>query len=198
MEISNTPAQRGLERGLFKRLLGKFRRRARSYALGDVIEESRYQVAIGDEKRTIDNSKSSSSTTRKVRLERGWAREYVIDVERTTDIRGSASFGIHALDMKLEAERVLRQKYSISTEERKVFEEEVTLNVNPYTRSEITFTWTEIREQGFVHFTTERSEVRVPYEITIGLTLDQRQVDTASYDILLYYPAAISGIQYVM
>jgi hypothetical protein len=65
-----------------------------------IIEGSRYEVPLGEETRTIDNSKSSSSTTRVVRLAREWVRTCTLDVERNMTVRGSAGLGIHALNLK--------------------------------------------------------------------------------------------------
>lgn len=105
-----------------------------------IIEGSRYEVPLGEETRIIDNSKSSSPTTRVVRLTREWAKTYALDVERNMTVRGSAGLGIHiVLQLKAEAERVLRNTYSVSSEERETFAEEVTLNIAQHTKSEIIF-----------------------------------------------------------
>lgn len=142
-----------------------------------VIEGSRYEVSLGDETRTIDNSKSASSTMRKVRLTREWTRTCAVDAEHITTVHGSAGLGIHVLDLKVEAERTLSKTYSAATEEREMFEEEVTLNIAQHTKSEIVFSWKEIRQKGEVQVVGERFEARVPYEVVVGLTFDQQQID---------------------
>ncbi len=142
-----------------------------------VIEGSRYEVAMGDETRTVDNSKSNSLTTRVVRLSREWTRTYSVDVEHATTAQGSAGLGIHVLDLKVEAERTLSKTYSTSSEERETFEEEVTLNIGAHTRSEIVFSWKEIRQRGIVELVGEGVEARIPYEAVVGLTFDQQQID---------------------
>jgi hypothetical protein len=143
-----------------------------------VIEGSRYTVPLGDETRTMDNSQSGSSTTREVRLTREWTRTYVVDVEHITTVRGSAGLAIQVLDLKGEAERTLSKKYSATTEERETFEEKVTVNVAPHTRSEIVFSWKEIRQKGSVRVVGGDFEARIPYEVVVGLTFDQQQIDT--------------------
>jgi hypothetical protein len=145
--------------------------------ISKVIEGSRYAVPMGDETRTVDNSKSTSSTQRVVRLTREWSRTCVVDVEQATTARGSAGLGIHLLALKAEAERTLKKTYSASSEERETFEEEVTLNVSAHTRSEIVFSWKEIRQQGVVQLVGEDLEAQIPYEAVVGLTFDQRQID---------------------
>jgi hypothetical protein len=142
-----------------------------------VLEGSRFEVAMGDETRTIDNSKSGSSTTRVVRLSREWSRTCTVDVEHATTGHGSAGLGLHLLDLKVEAEHTLRKTYSTSAEERETFEEEVTLNIGPRTRSEIVFSWKEIRQKGVVQLAGEDLDVRIPYEAVVGLTFDQQQID---------------------
>lgn len=142
-----------------------------------VIEGSRYEVPMGDETRTIDNLKSGSSTQRVVRLSREWSRTCAVDVEHATTAQGSAGLGIHLLDLKVEAEHTLSKTYSTTAEERETFEEEVTLNIGSHTRSEIVFSWKEIRQKGVVQLVSEGLDVRIPYEAVVGLTFDQQQID---------------------
>lgn len=132
---------------------------------------------MGDETRTVDNSKSGSSTQRVVRLSREWSRTCAVNVEHATTASGSAGLGIHLLDLKIEAEHTLSKTYSATSEERETFEEEVTLNIGPHTRSEIVFSWKEIRQKGVVQLAGEGVDVRIPYEAVVGLTFDQQQID---------------------
>ncbi len=151
--------------------------RPRTPMTSKVIEGSRYEVAMGDETRTVDNSKSGSSTQRVVRLSREWSRTCAVNVEHATTASGSAGLGIHLLDLKIEAEHTLSKTYSATSEERETFEEEVTLNIGPHTRSEIVFSWKEIRQKGVVQLAGEGVDVRIPYEAVVGLTFDQQQID---------------------
>ena len=121
---------------------------------------------------------SGSSTTRVVRLSREWSRTCTVDVEHATTEHGSAGLGLHLLDLKVEAERTLSKTYSTSSEERETFEEEVTLNIHPHTRSEIVFSWKEIRQKGAIQLAGEGLDVRFPYEAVVGLTFDQQQIDS--------------------
>jgi hypothetical protein len=133
---------------------------------------------MGEETRTVDNSKSSSQTSRVVWLTREWARTYTVDTEHNMTVRGSAGLSVHILDLKTEAERLVKNAYSVSTEERETFEEEVTLTVTKGTKSEITFFWKEIRHRGDVQISGAGFEAQIPYEIVVGLTFDQQQVDS--------------------
>jgi hypothetical protein len=144
-----------------------------------VMEGPRYEVPLGDEERTIDNSMSASTTTRVVRLTREWARTCVVDIEHITMARGSAQVGFSVLDFKAEAERSLTKKYSLSTEERETFMEEVTLNIAAHTRSKIVFSWKQIRQKGVVQVVGTGFESRIPYEVVVGVTFDQQQIDVS-------------------
>lgn len=144
-----------------------------------VVEGSRYEVPLGDETRTVDNSKSNSQTVRLVRLTREWAKTCAVDTEHITTVHGSAGLRLHVTDLRLEAERSLRKTYSTTSEERETFEEEVTLNIGPHTRSEIVFSWKEIRQKGIVQIAGEGFEAQIPYEAVVGLTFDQQQIDSS-------------------
>lgn len=144
---------------------------------GRTVEESRYEVPLGDETRVIDNSQSASTTTRVVRLTREWNRTSTVDVERATTVQGSAGLGIHAVDLKAAAERTLSKTYSASIGERETFEEEVTLTIAARTRCRVVFAWKEIRQKGIVELASGGYQARVPYEMVVGITFDQQQID---------------------
>jgi hypothetical protein len=114
---------------------------------------------------------------RVVRLTREWARTCTVDVEHITTVHASAGLGIHVLDLKAEAERTLGKTYTATTEERETFAEEVTLNIAPHTKSTIVFSWKEIRQKGVVQVVESGLEVRIPYEVVVGVTFDQQQID---------------------
>jgi hypothetical protein len=142
-----------------------------------VIEGSRYEVPLGEETRIIDNSRSSSSTLRVVRLVREWVRTFSVDVTNITTIRGSTGLDIHVVNLKAEAEHALNRRYSNVTEERETFAEEVTLNILEHTKSRIVFSWKEIRQKGIVQARGSNFEMHIPYEIVVGVTFDQQQID---------------------
>jgi hypothetical protein len=81
------------------------------------------------------------------------------------------------LDLKAEAERLVKNTYSVTSEERETFTEEVTLNIARHTKSEITFHWKAIPQKGVAQISRPDFEVQIPYEIVVGLTFDQQQVD---------------------
>jgi hypothetical protein len=143
-----------------------------------VVEASRTESRLGDEKRTIDNSQSSSATSRVVRLSREWTRTATVEIDKATTVSGSGGLSFHVVDLKAGAERTVSQNYTASTEQRETYEEEVTLNIAAYTRTEVVFSWKEIRQQGYVKAEGPGYEVQIPFEVVVGLTFDQRQVDS--------------------
>jgi hypothetical protein len=142
-----------------------------------VIEGSRYEIPLGEETRSIDNSKSSAPTVRVVRLEREWVRTCSVDVTNSTTLRGSIELGTHFAGLKAEVERALNKRYSAAAKERETFAEEVTLNILEHTKSRIVFSWKEIRQKGVVQAQGADFEMHIPYEIVVGVTFDQQQID---------------------
>jgi ABC-type phosphate transport system substrate-binding protein len=144
-----------------------------------LIKEPSYDVLLAEEKHTIDNSQSAASTTRVITLTRELATTYVVDVEEDRTVRVNAVLGTQVLNLRAEAERLLKNTYTVSSEERLTRTEEVTLNIAPYTKSEIIFSWKETRQKGVVRVSGEGFEEQtIPYEVGLGVAFDQRQVDT--------------------
>jgi hypothetical protein len=145
----------------------------------NLIEASRREVALGDETRVIDNSRSSSPTVRTMRLTKEWTKSYTLDMERATTVKGSAALTVLAA-LKAEAERTVTRQYSASTEDRRSFEEEVTLTIGAGIRSEVVFSWKEIRQSGTIMLASGGTVVEIPFEVVVGVTFDQRQVDAST------------------
>jgi hypothetical protein len=145
---------------------------------GQVIEGARYEIPMGEETRVVDNSKSSSSTTRTVKLTREWNKSYTLGTEHDMTLSGSAQLSIHVLDLKAEADRQVQNTYSVTSGEQETFEEDVTLNIDHGIKSVITFFWKEIRQKGNVQLSGAGFSAQIPYEIVVGVTFDQQQVDT--------------------
>jgi hypothetical protein len=97
-------------------------------------------------------------------------------MENATTVRGSAALTALAA-LKAEAERTVTRHYSASTEDRRSFEEEVTLTIGAGVRSEIVFSWKEIRQSGTIAIVSGATVVEIPFEVVVGVTFDQRQVD---------------------
>lgn len=98
-------------------------------------------------------------------------------MERATTTLGSAGIDLRVVDLKAAAQRTLSTTYSAGARERETFEEEVTLNVAPHTCCRVVFSWKEIRQSGVVQLASGGSQVRIPYEVVVGVTFDQQQID---------------------
>jgi hypothetical protein len=121
--------------------------------------------------------RSSSPTSRLVRLAREWSRTCTFSSERDIKIHGSIGIGFNIFDLKAEAERLVKKNYSTTFEERENFTEEVTLNIAQHTKSEVIFYWKEVRQKGVARFSEGDFEVEIPYEVVVGPTFDQEQID---------------------
>ena len=145
-----------------------------------VIEVSRSEVPIGEEKLHIDNSQSSSSSVRVKRLTKEWTRSYSVEIDRSSTISGGGGLAFHVVELKAQAEQAVSHKYSAQADERQTYEDEVTITVAAKTNSEIVFSWKEIHQNGYVVFGEDEGAPQVPFDIIMGVTFDQRQVDVES------------------
>ncbi len=145
-----------------------------------VVEVSRSEVPIGDEMLHIDNSQSSSPTVRVKRLTKEWTRSYNVEIDKSLSITGGGGLALHLVELKAQAEQAVSHKYSASAEERQNYEDEVTITVAAQTNSRIVFSWKEIHQNGYVVFSEEENAPQVPFDIIMGVTFDQRQVDEGS------------------
>lgn len=145
-----------------------------------VVETDRYEFPVGDEVRTIDNSQGTSPIVRTFRLSREWTKSYTLGSEQSITVTKSVGYTSKLGEIRQQAGRTITQHYSTSGEERRAFEDTVTVTVAPRTCSEIAFAWKEIRQRGYVEQTGAATSItsRVPFELVLGLTYDPRQIDT--------------------
>ncbi len=144
-----------------------------------VRELSRLEVVIGEETREIDNSKGVSPIVRTFKISREWTRSYTVDAERATTTTGGVGLDAQVVSVKAQVETALRAHYSTSNQDRRTFEDEVTITAAPHTRSRVMFIWKEIHQVGVVEFQSALALTRVPFEVVVGLTFDQQQDDGA-------------------
>jgi hypothetical protein len=69
-----------------------------------------------------------------MRLTKEWTKSNAVDMESATTVKGSVAVGALAA-LKAEAERTLTKHYSASVEDRRSFEEEVTLTIGAGVRT---------------------------------------------------------------
>jgi hypothetical protein len=148
----------------------------------DVVETERSEEAIGDDRRLIDNSKSSTKVTRKFALTKEWSRTYSIEYEKSHIDRSELNIAIQNIGgLRASAEHGLRQKYAMSEEAKETYVEEIESEVPAFTKLSLVFRWKRIWQHGVVQLnTSEGDEIRVPYKIVVGITFDQFQTDEKS------------------
>lgn len=144
-----------------------------------IEEAERYSEPLGEEVRVIDNSRSTSSTERKITVSRQWSQSLSLDVERTTEIGGSVGAKVaNLVDLSASAKRTVKQAYSVSEEQLKTYSEEVTIRVNAETKSEVTFRWRQVWQRGVVVGTSRDGLTsRTPFAVKLHPTFDQAQAD---------------------
>ena len=109
-----------------------------------------------------------------------WTRSYSVEIDRSSTISGGGGLAFHVVELKAQAEQAVSHKYSAQADERQTYEDEVTITVAAKTNSEIVFSWKEIHQNGYVVFGEEEGAPQVPFDIVMGVTFDQRQVDVES------------------
>jgi hypothetical protein len=146
-----------------------------------ISELSRSEVVVGEETRRIDNSRGVSTIVRKFKISREWTRSFTFDTERTTTRGAQAGIDFTGASIRGQIETSIRDYYRTSEQERHLFEDEVTISIAPQTLTRAVFTWKEIRQNGYVDLRRDDLVVaQVPFEIIIGLSFDQQQIDERS------------------
>jgi hypothetical protein len=142
-------------------------------------ELGRYEEALGVERRKIDNSRSTSCSRRRLRVQRTWSRKVEIFFEKATTRSGSVGLGIQAVGgLKAKAESCFRDMLALSGEEAQIFEEEIEVTVPARTNVEVLLHWKTIWQEGMSAVKLDNGETyKVPYRITIGMTFDQENRD---------------------
>ena len=94
--------------------------------LGDIIETHRSEEFFGEDRRIIDNSKSSTQLTRRFSFTKEWSRSYHVELERTQSAGREFNIGTkQAQGLKLSSEEKLRQTYSVTQDAKETCTEEV-------------------------------------------------------------------------
>jgi hypothetical protein len=146
----------------------------------ELVETQRIEETLGEDRRVIDNSNSSVQVQRKIVVSREWAQTIAIDHETTTTAKGDTGVKLpFAVEVKLEAERRIREKYSTATETKKKYSEEVVITVPAKTKIELVFAWKQVWQCGIVRLHAhDGSTSELPYRLCLEPTFDQRQVES--------------------
>lgn len=145
----------------------------------EIIQSERFEEHIGYEERNVDNSRSTVNSTRRFRVSKEWRRTYTIDHENSKCIGGEINIGINSiLNIKALAEKKILSKYSLSKEEKQIYEEEIIVEIPAKTKVKILIYWKYIWQEGLILFNDEKNRtIQVPFKVITGLTFDQSQID---------------------
>jgi hypothetical protein len=144
----------------------------------EVIETDRTEEFFGEDRRIIDNSKSSAQLTRNFSFSKEWSKSCHLEVEKAQGEGAELVVGAKdAAGIKLSAEEKVRQIYSISRDAKETCTEEVTCRVEPYAKVTIVVRWKRIWQLGFVDARQDGAPLRIPFQIAVGMTFDQQQIE---------------------
>jgi len=146
----------------------------------ELVETRRIEESLGEDRRVIDNTNSSAEVRRTITVSREWSQTIAIDDETTTSVKGEASVKLKAIfNLKLEAERRIREKYTTSTETKRKCSDEVVITVPARTKIELVFAWKQVWQCGIIRaHAHDGSTVELPYRLCLEPTFDQKQVES--------------------
>jgi transcription elongation factor Elf1 len=144
-----------------------------------IVETLRTEELIGDELRKIDNSGTSTSSARRLRAMRRWAKTCDIQLERATSATRGSDVAVQGLAGYHSAvEDAVKRNYAVTAEEEQTFEEEIELTVPPRTSVQLCLHWKRLWQEGYVLMKALDGEtVSIPFRTVIGVTFDQESID---------------------
>ncbi len=149
----------------------------------NIIETHRSEEILGEEKRLIDNSRSTSKTTRRFTVSREWSKSYSIQYENTQVNGTELNLGLklpetELANLKITSQETLNKQYSITEGTTENYTEEVEIEVPGSKKLKIIFTWKRIWQHGIIKFQDQNNQVfDVPFQVAVGVTFDQTQID---------------------
>jgi hypothetical protein len=152
------------------------------WRLVEIRTAGRTEKFIGRDSKVLDNSRSDGGLKRSLRVSREWSYEYTIDHEQARKVVDTRTIQVKdSVSQTLSVENALRKKYGYVEGAKRIYEENVEVEVPPRRKVTIYFDWKNILEIGAIVLNNQFGEtVDVPYSIVIGITFDQEHVDSAS------------------
>jgi hypothetical protein len=146
----------------------------------ELVETQRIEQPLGEDRKVIDNLNSSAPIHRKITMSKEWSQTITIEDEAVASLKGEAGGKVWGIvDIKVEAEARIREKYSTSTETKKRYSDEVAIDVRAKTKLEVIFAWKQVWQCGIIRVhAADGSTVELPYRLCLEPTFDQRQVET--------------------
>ena len=145
----------------------------------EVVETARTWTDHHVEVRELDNLGSDTSFTRTITINEEWSQEYVIDKESTRKIGGDLNLGLGAIaSLGATAEQALRDRYSVTTNVRKSYTDELAFTVPPRKIKYVRMRYRQGWQEGFVRVTHPNTgTVEIPFKVAVGLRVDPETDD---------------------
>jgi len=146
-----------------------------------ITETDRSEEAIGEERRIIDNAKSSASCVRKFLVSQEWSQAYSIEHNHLKKASAKAGLGqANIANIALATENSLQKKYVISNESKTIYSEEIEIEVPAFKKLVVVIQWKRIWQYGIILLQNEHEDLQIPYKVVVGITFDQLQYDAES------------------
>lgn len=141
----------------------------------ELIETERLEEPMGNEGRSIDNLQGTGRVTRKLTISKEWSKTYTIDFEKAVKAHGGISFDLlKVINLKATIEGDLKKRYSISTNIKNAYIDEVSVEIEPRSKVLYLFKWKRIWQKGiakcFDRF--DREFANIPFQVVVGITFD--------------------------
>jgi len=150
----------------------------RVWQIVDIIATEKKEEPIGTEKRSIDNSKSSSTLRRNLSFKKEWSQSYNIEYEKSRDKTHGLSLNVSVMSLNNTAVDTLKEKFAISQETKRELEEDIEIEVLPGKKVMVLLHWKHILQVGNIVYRDQyREQIEIPFSVVSGLTFDQQQVE---------------------
>ena len=143
-----------------------------------IVETDRGEEFLGEDRRVIDNTRSSSPLTRNFTFSKEWSKSCQVELERAKASGKELNFGAkEAAALKLSSEEKLRQTYAITLGSKETATEEVNCTVSGHQKLTVVVLWKRILQHGFIQATQSGLPLRIPFQIAVGMTFNQQQIE---------------------
>lgn len=144
--------------------------RAPSYSL---IETHRTEEQVGVDYRTVENPSRGTSVTRSLRISREWTRSWSVGFDETSSSRRTGHLGPEWVRIQSDVGAEIKRMYSISSEQREEYSEEVTLQIGPQSAVRLAISWKRIWQHGHAVDRTQANNLEIPFKVVTAITFDQ-------------------------
>ncbi|KAB0242024.1 MULTISPECIES: hypothetical protein [Microcystis] len=147
------------------------------WQISQVFETWRTEKRIGDESRIIDNSSCrDSSINRSIKVSKQWRQTYELEHENAHSLKSGKSVQADKyVTYTKQIEDNFRQKYSISLEENRTFEDMIQIEVKPGRVVTLHISWKKIIQQGYVNMFNIHNPsetIQIPFSAVVDLAFD--------------------------